>query len=163
MSPLGKCGQSILCCFTKNITKTLWKINVPLKLLLSRWSCIFSYVFPGKDTGKLSKSSGRYVGDWAEAAGLVQSREEKARRVLIIPVFTHIRSISRGDRTKLLEIQSEKLEGASHKSYQGKCWYKKNNVWQQVKQTELLQERLWNLHPWRYSKCAQGCGLNSLI
>lgn len=79
VSPLGKCGQSILGCVIKNIAKMLWKINIPLKFLLSRWSCIFSYVFPRKDTDKLSKTSGRHLGDWSRGSWTcsVQRRESQ--------------------------------------------------------------------------------------
>lgn len=58
-------------------------------------------------------------GTGTEAAGLVQFREEKAKRVYNFCLQPH-KERYRGDRTKPLEMQSEKLEGTSPKSYQEK-------------------------------------------
>lgn len=48
------------------------------------------------------------------------SSEKRKPKENIIPDFNY-KDRYRGDRTKLLEMHSEKLEGTSHKSYQGKC------------------------------------------
>lgn len=159
MSPLGKCGQTTQGCVTKNITKILWKIDISLKLLLTD-GAIFSLMCSlGKTLTNVQ---------WKALKGLELRQldlfclEKKKPKEYIIPVFSYIRRGVEETEQKLLEMHNENCKVPVTSPTKGNADIRKKCL--TVRPTNWPAARkVVDLHPWRYSECVQGHGLNSPI